>query len=127
MNLSKNLIVALMGLGCYARCNNINFANNTTILLIVLALLSKARLEENNGSNIETINTRTVNTVAYQGNPSTTTTRTVYNSPCAQNNFAYPYSFNQCPYTTTTYQTVMPYNYQSGCPCNPCSQNNFVY
>ena len=60
MNLSKNLIVALLGLGCYARCNNINLANNTSILLIILALLARQNINndtENGENNIESTRT----------------------------------------------------------------------
>jgi len=52
MNLSKNLIVALLGLGCYARSNSINLANNTTILLIILALMSKHSTTDDNNLEI---------------------------------------------------------------------------
>ncbi len=45
MYTNRNLTLALMALWCYTRNCNINLANNSTILLIVYALLS-----HNNGS-----------------------------------------------------------------------------
>lgn len=41
MNSNRNLIVALIALWCYTRNCNINLANNTAILLILYALLSR--------------------------------------------------------------------------------------
>lgn len=41
MNSRSNLIVALIALWCYTRNCNINLANNTAILLILYALLSR--------------------------------------------------------------------------------------
>lgn len=38
---NRNLIVALIALWCYARNCNINLANNTSIILILYALLSR--------------------------------------------------------------------------------------
>ena len=38
---NRNLIVALIALWCYTRNCNINLANNTAILLILYALLSR--------------------------------------------------------------------------------------
>lgn len=43
MNSNRNLIVALIALWCYTRNCNINLANNTAILLILYALLSRRR------------------------------------------------------------------------------------
>ena len=40
MNQSKNLIVALLALWCYAHNSNINLANNATMLLVLYALLT---------------------------------------------------------------------------------------
>ena len=45
MNSNRNLIVALLAIWCYTRNCNINLANNTAILLILYALLSR-----NNGA-----------------------------------------------------------------------------
>ena len=122
MNLSKNLIVALLGLGCYAHCNNINLANNTTVLLIILALLAKWRTNEDRETETETETRTTRTTVSYQDtNSGNTTTRTVYGMPSFQSGF---------PFNTTTYQTTMPFNSGMmsngnwGCPyCNTSSSS----
>lgn len=37
--LPQNLLLPLLGLGLYTQCNNINLANNTSIMIIFLALL----------------------------------------------------------------------------------------
>lgn len=42
MNSSRNLIVALLALWCYAHNSNINLANNTTMLLILYVLLNRS-------------------------------------------------------------------------------------
>jgi len=44
MNSNRNLIVALIALWCYTRNCNINLANNTSILLILYALLTRGYL-----------------------------------------------------------------------------------
>ena len=124
MNLSKNLIVALLGLGCYARSNSINLANNTTILLIILALMAK---HNNDDSNIEIANnTRTtVNTCPCASSSN-------YSSPApAQVVYAEPYPVNyasgcyntprnNCYYTVPVvpYQTTVPY-------CTPCNTSSW--
>ena len=41
MNSSRNLIVALLALWCYAHNSNLNLANNATMLLILYALLTR--------------------------------------------------------------------------------------
>ena len=101
MNLSKNLIVALLGLGCYARSNSINLANNTTILLIILALMAK---HNNDDSNIEIANN----------------TRTTVNTcPCASSNYSAPLP------AQVVYAQPYPVNYTSGCYNTP--RNNCYY
>ena len=47
MNSSRNLIIALLALWCYAHNSNINLANNTTMLLILYALLNRGNLNCN--------------------------------------------------------------------------------
>ena len=102
MNLSKNLIVALLGLGCYARSNSINLANNTTILLIILALMAK---HNNDDSNIEIANN----------------TRTTVNTcPCASNS-----NYSALSPAQVVYAEPYPVNYTSGCYNTP--RNNCYY
>ena len=102
MNLSKNLIVALLGLGCYARSNSINLANNTTILLIILALLAK---HDNDNSDVEIANN----------------TRTTVNTcPCASsNNYSTPTP------AQVVYAEPYPVNYASGCYSTPRNACNY--
>ena len=47
MNSSKNLIVALLALWCYAQNTNLNLANNASILLILYALLTRNNANNN--------------------------------------------------------------------------------
>lgn len=103
MNLSKNLIVALLGLGCYARSNSINLANNTTILLIILALMAK---QNNEDTNIAIANNRNTNVCAANQNYAT---RVIYPESYTTTNFNQCYTIprNGCFYT-------MPY-------CTPCN------
>ncbi len=110
MNLSKNLIVALLGLGCYARSNSINLANNTTILLIILALLAK---QNNEDTNIEIANTRNTNICARNNDCGT---RVVYPEAYTYTDNCYTAPRNGCYYTTSIipYQTNIPY-------CTPCN------
>ena len=118
MNLSKNLIVALLGLGCYARSNSINLANNTTILLIILALLAKQN--GNDDSNIEIANnTRTtVNTCPCANSANyNTATRVVYPQP-----YCYPANSGYC--YGNQYQTVMPFQTTSAYPSACYVANN---
>lgn len=123
MNLPKNLIVALIALSCYVRCNNINLANNTTILLIVLALLAKGNFDINDIIDNDNNNRsgRSGSTCQCQDNNYNNNTRTIYATPYAQSGYAYGY--NNYPYTTV-YQTTVPANNGYGCPC---SCNNVVY
>jgi hypothetical protein len=122
MNLSKNLIVALLGLGCYARSNSINLANNTTILLIILALLAKQ--DTDNNGNVELANSRSNDCPCNANNSSyNTSARVVYTEP-------YPVSYTTGCYTTprnTCHYAVpvVPYqNTVSYCtPCAPVSWN----
>ncbi len=109
MTLSKNLIVALLGLGCYARCNNINLANNTTVLLIILALLAKGQIDSDTDTDIT--RSRTTNTVTYRstdGNGNSRT-QTITTQP-------YNMAYSQ-PYTTYTTNS-------HSCPCNACNNCN---
>ena len=112
MNLSKNLIVALLGLGCYARSNSINLANNTTILLIILALLAK---NNSNDDNIEIANnTRTtINACPCDSGIS-------YNTPA-------PVVYQQPYYCYQQYQPVVPFNYQTTChvPAHSWNYNQY--
>ena len=136
MNLSKNLIVALMGLGCYAHCNNINLANNTTTLLIILALLAKWRSNENTETENENQTTTRSTTVTFQdgnGNStSNTRSQTVYGVPTFQNVFPFP-CYGNFPSSTTTWQTSVPFNSGMmtngnwGCPCCANGTTNVVF
>ena len=120
MNLSKNLIVALLGLGCYARSNSINLANNTTILLIILALMAKQ--DANNDNNIELANNRSsdypCNASANYGTPA----RVVYAEPYPVNYTSGCYNTprNNCYYTVPVvpYQITIPY-------CTPCGTSSW--
>lgn len=56
MNSNRNLIVALIALWCYTRNCNINLANNTAILLILYALLSRGRFGRDFDDNFRTPN-----------------------------------------------------------------------
>lgn len=100
MNLSKNLIVALLGLGCYARSNSINLANNTTILLIILALMAKHSTNDDN--NIEIANN----------------TRTTINGCACANDIGYT-----APTSVVCSESYPVANYTTGCyttPRNAC-------
>ncbi len=76
---NRNLIVALIALWCYTRNCNINLANNTAILLILYALLSR------NG-------TTTFGSQAFQQCP---TLRPFRNAPFPF--MAQPYQTTCCP------------------------------
>lgn len=52
MNSSRNLIVALLALWCYAHNSNINLANNATMLLVLYALLNRGGNNSFNGNNL---------------------------------------------------------------------------
>lgn len=125
MNLPKNLIVALIALSCYVRCNNINLANNTTILLIVLALLAKGNFDINDIIDNDNNNRsgRSGSTCQCQDNNYNNNTRTIYATPYARSGYPFQYGYNNYPYTTI-YQTSVPANNGYGCPC---SCNNVVY
>ena len=112
MNLSKNLIVALLGLGCYARSNSINLANNTTILLIILALLAK---QNNEDTNIEIANQRN-NNICVRNNDCGT--RVIYPE-------AYTYTDNCYTAPRNSYPCVTPVApYQTTPYCIPCITPN---
>ena len=118
MNLSKNLIVALLGLGCYARSNSINLANNTTILLIILALLAKNSTEENGTISIDATRTTNVNASScpYSVNSYNTPARVVYTEPYTYNNCYYTVPRNSCHYVTPFFPYPANASY-----CNPCT------
>lgn len=118
MNLSKNLIVALLGLGCYARSNSINLANNTTILLIILALLAKNNTEENGTISIDTTRTTNVNASSCpcSANSYNTPARVVCTEPYTYNNCYYTVPRNSCHYVTPFFPYPANVSY-----CNPCT------
>ncbi|MCM1404388.1 MAG: hypothetical protein NC133_02720 [Prevotella sp.] len=133
MNLSKNLIVALIGLGFYARCNNINLANNTTILLIILALLAKWQASEDSDNNVSSQSNNPTaqnnNGCGCNANRTTSTTQ-----PC---NVTYGVPFSQSNGCPCTYQSTVPYWSQGvmpvnwgtpfGATCHNCTSNNIVF
>ena len=121
MSLSKNLIVALLGLGCYAHCNNINLANNTTVLLLILALLAKTQTDTNgsttvytnpNGGTI-TMRSGTNGNSTYSNGSTQPFTNSGWNCPWAQNN--------------TIYQTPMSFGAVAFSPNGSCACNNGMF
>lgn len=136
MNLSKNLIVALLGLGCYARSNSINLANNTTILLIILALMAKHNTNDDNNIEIANNTRTTINGCACANDIGyTAPTRVIYQQPynCYPTyNHGYCYQQYQpivrCEYPTTTCPiSNQSWNYNHCAPCYTYSCNNCLY
>ena len=112
MNLSRNLIIALLGLGFYARSNNINLANNTTVLLIILALLTKNNNTDNGTEFATSRNTACPCNDTYA-------TRVVYTEPYNVAHYSancYTTPRNSCHYITPVahYQNTPSY-------CTPCT------
>ncbi|MBQ7973899.1 MAG: hypothetical protein IJ295_03020 [Clostridia bacterium] len=122
MNISKNLIVALLGLGCYARSNSLNLANNTTILLIILALLAKNNNNDDNNVEIASTRNTTVNACPCTSNNYSTSARVVYPQPYPT--YATGYCYPQHYHTAN----VVPYQATSACP-SACyvSHNSWNY
>ena len=94
MNSNRNLIVALIALWCYTRNCNINLANNTSILLILYALLTRGYLTREQV--YETYAPRLFRNTNTMNNQST------FGMPFSANNFATP--FNTQPFTNTQCQ-----------------------
>ncbi len=97
MNSNRNLIVALIALWCYTRNCNINLANNTSILLILYALLTRGYL---NGEQIYQTYSRTPRLFSNHNN----NTQPTFGMPNNNGNFAFPFNVNpfrnaqcQCP------------------------------
>ena len=111
--LNTNLVLPLLALGMYSHCHNINLANNTSLLIIVLALALQQReiskIEDNmSGDNTSTFS-RTTNTTFNSNNGQTTFS--------SSSNF--PYSqpvYSTCPFSNNSTWTT----WSSSCPC----QNN---
>lgn len=87
MNSSRNLIVALLALWCYAHNSNINLANNTTMLLILYVLLSR-----NNVSGNQNILTPTRPPMPFpnSNNGNGPTMQPPFGAPFNNNSFAQP-------------------------------------
>ncbi len=129
---NTNLVLPLLALGMYSHCHNINLANNTSLLIIVLALALQQReiskIEDNmNNDNNTNVYRRTTNTTVNNGN-STTTFTTSSNCPfCQQGNFTtlpFPANFNNGTW------------FNNGCNCQnngcqaftaSCPRHAFVY
>lgn len=96
MNSNRNLIVALIALWCYTRNCNINLANNTSILLILYALLTRGYL---NGEQVYQTYSRTPRLF---GNNNGLGNQASFGTPTNQSNFAFP--FNVQPFQSSQCQ-----------------------
>ena len=112
---NTNLVLPLLALGMYSHCHNINLANNTSLLIIVLALALQQReiskieddMASDKGANTYS---RTTNTTVNNGNRQTTFTTS---SNCPFNTFPYSVNSNNgvwfsngnCPCQNTSWQT----------------------
>jgi hypothetical protein len=96
MNSNRNLIVALIALWCYTRNCNINLANNTSILLILYALLTRGYL---NSEQVYQTYSRTPR--LFSQNHENCTQQT-FGMPNNNGSFAFPFNVN--PFRTTQYQ-----------------------
>ena len=108
-----------MDLAMYSHCHNINLANNTSLLIIVLALALQQReiskIEDNmTGDNSTSTFSRTTNTTFNNGNRQTTFTTSsntpysqpVYSTcPCSWNNNGWSTWNNSCPCQNNNWQT----------------------
>ncbi len=136
---NTNLVLPLLALGLYSHCHNINLANNTSLLIIVLALALQQReinkIEDGITSDNTNVYRRTTNTTYNNLNGQTTYT-TASNFP----NASFPYTVNcangNCGYNySTCYNNgcggncCQTYNvpYQGHCYATPCCGNNVVY
>ena len=111
---NTNLVLPLLALGMYSHCHNINLANNTSLLIIVLALALQQReinkIEGDMSGDNTTTFSRTTNTTVNNGNRQTTFTTS---SNCPFNTFPYSVNSNNgvwfsngnCPCQNTSWQT----------------------
>ena len=99
MNSNRNLIVALIALWCYTRNCNINLANNTSILLILYALLTRGYL---NGEQIAQAYSRSPRLSPCANNQQTFNPQTTFGAPFNTPNNTFP--FGAQPFQTSQCQ-----------------------